>query len=142
MTVPDDPGGFDLDRLASLAARRTPIRTSDGVTHKMIVPGDRLAGRVTEATSVETKYGTRPLLRVNPVVAISGGEDVAELGETMLWCSGAMLNAWFDDEQPEAGDVVDVVLEELKDVGRPQPMKMFTAAIERGDSDEEQVPSW
>ena len=50
-------------------------------------------------------------------------------GEVELRCTGTKLEAWYEREQPQAGDLVSIVLVDLVDVGKDSPMKAYEIAI-------------
>ena len=117
--------------LDDLAAARQPLESSTGGRHLMVEVGDELTGVVTKSGVVDGKYGDLRVLRVDPHRAISGGVDTTGAGEVDLRCTGFELEAWFDREQPQAGDLVSLVLSELRDTGKDSPLKHYEAALRR-----------
>ena len=97
----------------------------------MVKAGDELTGVVTKAEIVNGGSGALRVISVDPHRAISDGVDTAGAGEVELRCTGYALEAWFDGEQPQAGDLVSLVLAELVDVGKDSPMKRFECALRR-----------
>ncbi len=127
------------DPLDDLAAARQPLESSGG-RHVMSAVGDKLTGIVTKAGIVDGKYGDLRVLRVDPHRAISAGVDTTDAGEVDLRCTGFELEAWFDREKPQAGDLVSLVLSELRDTGKDSPLKHYEAALRRDNGPAEQSP--
>jgi hypothetical protein len=124
-TLPGTPDDFE-----ALAAERKPIETDNG-RHLMVKVGDELTGVITNAQVINGKYGDLRVIVVSPHRAISDGVDTTAAGGTELRCTGAVLERWFDKEQPEAGNLVSIVLEQLLDTGKDSPMKLYSAALQR-----------
>jgi hypothetical protein len=119
------------DPLDALAAARKPLESDTGGRHKMVEVGDELTGIVTKAEVVDGKYGELRVLTVDPHRAISADTDTTDAGEVDLRCTGFELEAWYDQEQPQAGDLVSIVLAELRDTGKDSPLKHYEAALQR-----------
>jgi hypothetical protein len=129
------------DRFDRLAAARKPLESGDGGRHTMSEVGDELTGIVTKAETVDGKYGPLRLLTVDPHRAINAGTDTtAAAGEVELRCTGFELEAWFDREQPQAGDLVSLVLASLVDTGKSSPMKHYEAALKRDETSDAGAP--
>jgi hypothetical protein len=118
------------DDFEALAAERQPLETNAG-RHLMAQVGDELTGVITKAETIDGKYGDLRVITVDPHRAISGGIDTTAAGEVELRCTGLALEAWYDQEQPQPGDLVSLVLAELRDVGKDSPMKKYETAIRR-----------
>jgi hypothetical protein len=118
------------DDFESLAAERKPLETNAG-RHLMGQVGDELTGVITKAEIIDGKYGDLRVITVDPHRAISDGVDATAAGEVELRCTGMALEAWYDQEQPQPGDLVSLVLTELRDVGKDSPMKKYETAIRR-----------
>jgi hypothetical protein len=118
------------DDFESLAAERKPIETNAG-RHLMAQVGDELTGVITKAETIDGKYGELRVITVDPHRAISDGVNTTAAGEVELRCTGMALEAWYDQEQPQPGDLVSLVLAELRDVGKDSPMKRYETAIRR-----------
>jgi hypothetical protein len=118
------------DDFESLAAERKPIETNAG-RHLMVQVGDELTGVITKAEIIDGKYGDLRVITVDPHLAISDGVDTTAAGEVELRCTGMALESWYDQEQPQPGDLVSLVLAELRDVGKDSPLKKYETAIRR-----------
>ncbi len=118
------------DRFEALAAERKPLETNAG-RHLMAQVGDELTGVITKAETIDGKYGDLRVITVDPHRAISDGVDTTAAGEVELRCTGMALEAWYDQEQPQPGDLVSLVLAELRDVGKDSPLKKYETAIRR-----------
>jgi hypothetical protein len=120
------------DPFDDLATARKPLESGDtGGRHQMVRVGDELTGVVTKAEIVDGKYGKLRLLSVDPHRAISDGVDTTAAGETEFRVTGYELEPWYDAEQPQAGNLVSIVLAELRDTGKDSPMKHYAAALLR-----------
>jgi hypothetical protein len=119
-----------LDDYAALAAARKPVETNAG-RHLMAQVGDELTGVVTKSDVIDGKYGDLRVIMVDPHRAISDGVDTTAAGEVELRCTGMALESWYDEERPQAGDLVSLVLAELRDVGKDSPLKKYETAIRR-----------
>jgi hypothetical protein len=118
------------DRFEALAAERKPIKTNAG-RHLMVKVGDELTGVVTKAETIDGKYGDLRVITIDPHRAISDGVDTTPAGEVELRCTSGALAHWFDDEGPQAGDLVSLVLTELRDVGKDSPLQRYETALRR-----------
>lgn len=127
MSIVDEPGD---DAFELLAAERKPVKTTAG-RHLMAAEGDELTGVVVKAAIIDGKYGELRVLTVDPHRAISDGVDTTGAGEVELRCTGKALEAFYDEEQPQAGDLVSLKLVELRDVGYDSPLKVIETAIRR-----------
>lgn len=77
----------------------------------------------------EVEAGSGRNKRINRVVSIKSNDD----GHTYTVWESASLKAFFDGLQP--GMEVAVAFHGYKDVGKPQPMKLFEGAYTEEDAD-------
>lgn len=77
----------------------------------------------------EVEAGSGRNKRINRVVSIKSSDD----GHTYTVWESASLKAFFDNLQP--GMEVAIVFRGYKDVGKPQPMKLFEGAYTEEDAD-------
>lgn len=95
--------------------------------------GDSITGRIANVREKDTKFGTKVIV----------GLKTAE-GDVEFWMkphnsAGGLTPAMeaFQASGADIGDTVTITLEELKDVGKGNPMKMYSVAVVDDDAAEE-----